>query len=71
MNLPYAAYTDGTVKPGHAFEPPTGGTSYDGPFGVYGPSWPFFWVTLVCSVGVVAMIILTCCLLRACGLLRT
>ena len=70
MNLSYGAYTDGTVKPGHAFEPPTGGTFYDGPFGEYGASWSFFVVSMVSSVGTVVMIALTCCCLRGFGLLR-
>lgn len=41
MNVPYGAYTDGTVKPGGKFEPPTSGDHYDGPW-AGGPSWEFF-----------------------------
>jgi hypothetical protein len=71
MNLPYGSYTDGTVKPGEAFEPPTGGSSYAGPFGEYnGPSWEF-WNYSISAAGVTLFgIFATLVVLRGCGLSR-
>ncbi len=44
MNVPFGAYTDGSVKPG---EKPTAGAHYDGPW-KGGPSWEFFEVLPAC-----------------------
>lgn len=58
MNLPYGAYTDGTVKPGEPFQPPTSGSSYDGPW-EGGPSWDFFEVGISSVGGTLFLILMT------------
>jgi len=70
MNLPNRLYADGTVLPGDAFQPPTGGTNFLGPR-EGGPSWTFIEVTVVSSLGSMGLLLGTCFFLSCCGLLRT
>jgi hypothetical protein len=70
MNLPHGGYADGTVAPGGAFEPPTGGADYAGP-GAGGPSWAF--VATVCGTVAAGLAALagTLALLQKAGVLKT